>query len=119
VKGAPDRRDPDRQYWALKDQEVAAELHKAGIGGGDKVAFIGDSIWAYWAHLAGIRIGAEIPEEEVDRFYQANSATRESVMRAFTASGVKAVVADRFPPDLENGRWRQLGNSGYYLYNLK
>jgi hypothetical protein len=119
VKGAPDRRDPERQNWALKDQEVAVELHKAGIGGGDKVAFIGDSIWAYWAHLAGIRIGAEIPEEDVDRFYEANSATRDSVIRAFAASGVKAVIADRFPRDLENGRWRQLGTSGYYLYNLR
>ena len=119
VKGAPDRHDPDRQNWALKDQEVAAELHKAGIGGGDKVAFIGDSIWVYWAHLAGIRIGAEIPEEDVDGFYEADSATRESVMRAFAASGVKAVIGDRFPPDMENGRWRQLGTSGYYLYNLR
>jgi hypothetical protein len=39
-------------------------------------------------------------------------------MRAFATSGVKAVIAERSPPDLENRRWRRLGISGYYLYYL-
>lgn len=118
VKGVPDRNDPERQYSAVKDLQVAEELHKVGIGDGDKVAFLGDSLWVYWAHVDGIRVEAEIPESDVDNFYDADRDTRESVMKAFAATGVKAVVADRFPPDPKTDGWRELGTSGYYVRNL-
>jgi hypothetical protein len=66
----------------------------------------------------GIRVEAEIPESDVDNFYDAERDTRESVMKAFAATGVKAVVADRFPPDPKTDGWRELGTSGYYVRNL-
>jgi hypothetical protein len=119
VKGAPDRRDPDNRFWALKDEQVAAELNRAGIGMGDKVAYIGDSIWVYWAHLGKIRIEAEIPDEEVDTFYEVDQAAQDSLMRAFADTGAKIVVADRLPPSSATITWRQLGSSGYYVHDLR
>jgi 4-amino-4-deoxy-L-arabinose transferase-like glycosyltransferase len=118
LKDPPGIDDPARHGWALKDREVAAELNKIGIREGDTVGFIGNSIWVYWAHVAKIRIVAEIPEEDVDAFYRADAATRQSVRRAFASTGAKFVVADRFPSWSESEEWRRLGTTGYWVLLL-
>jgi hypothetical protein len=100
---------------AWKDRDVAIELQKRGIREGDNVGFIGSSLWAYWAHLDRIHIVAEIPEEDVDAFYQADAGTQESVRRAFARAGAKALVADRFPTSSDNMHWQPLGTTGYWI----
>ena len=53
---------------------------------GAPVAFVGDSITAYWAHLTGLRIVAEVPEESLQRFSQADQGTGDSLLRALAAT---------------------------------
>jgi hypothetical protein len=103
---------------AWKDRAVAIELQKRGIREGDNVGFIGSSLWAYWAHLDRVRIVAEIPDEDVDAFYQADAGTQESVRRAFAGTGAKALVADRFPSSSDSMHWQALGRTGYWISTL-
>ena len=103
---------------AARDQTVAMELQKHGIREGDNVGFIGNSLWAYWAHLDRVRIVAEIPDEDVDAFYQADAGTQGSVRKAFAGTTAKALVADRFPSSSEKIHWQPLGKTGYWISML-
>ncbi len=116
IRSLPYPQNSSSQTWALKDQNVAAELNKFGMREKDKVAFIGDSVPVYWAHLAKVRIVAEIPAEDVDRFYESDEARRESILKAFASTGAKIAVGDRLPA--EDKRWHQLGTTGYYVFEL-
>jgi hypothetical protein len=115
IRGLPYPQNSSSQTWALKDQSVAAELNKFGMREKDKVAFIGDSVPVYWAHLAKVRIVAEIPAEDVNRFYESDEEQRESSLKAFASTGAKVAVGDRSPVDK---RWHQLGTTGYYVFEL-
>jgi hypothetical protein len=46
---------------ALAQVLIAEDLRKMGVGPREAVAVIGDGEYAYWAHLAGLRIVAEVP----------------------------------------------------------
>jgi hypothetical protein len=112
MAATPYRTVADRTTWTIADRDVARELRRLGVMPGDRLAYIGDSIDAYWAHLAGVRIVAETPSEDVDRFFALPS--RQSVYQAMASTGAKAVVAARVWSDPEED-WRPLGATGYSI----
>ena len=57
--------------------EVARGLHEMGIPQGSDLGSIGTGLGAYWAHLVGVRIIAEIPDAEQPRFIAADAARRQ------------------------------------------
>lgn len=103
---------------AHEQWQVAEGLRELGVGTSDKVASVGDSFRAFWAHLAGVRISAEVRRDKIVNFWQADATLRSEVINAFARAGVKAVVAERPPPGIDLSGWKKLRNTDYYVYLL-
>ena len=54
-----------------------------GIPPGARVGSIGTGLSAYWAHLAGVQIIAEVPERDQTSFSSADPARKEEALRKF------------------------------------
>lgn len=106
------------------DWQVARALNQMGIQPGDRVAWFRRSVWGdfYWARLARIRIIAEIPDEEVDKFWASSPSVQAEVMNALKGAGAKAVITSPDPlrpgyvavPRGASAAWHQLGNTDFY-----
>jgi 4-amino-4-deoxy-L-arabinose transferase-like glycosyltransferase len=103
---------------AHEQWQVAEGLREKGIVSNDKVALIGDAYRAFWAHLLGIRIIAEVHREQVPSFWDADSTAKAGVINAFARTGVKAVVAEKPPPGTDMSGWQKIRNTDYYVYML-
>lgn len=98
--------------------EVAQGLKSEGIHPNDRVASIGNGLDCYWAHLAGVRIVAEIPVAGGSQFWAGAQALQTRALQAFAAAGAIAVVSDERPPTGLNG-WSEVGGTGYYTFDLR
>lgn len=97
--------------------EVAQALQELGIERGSSVGVIGYAYESFWARLARVKIVAEMFEADaIDDFWRGDESLRESVLQAFEAADVDAVVAEYVPDDLVLNGWQQVGNSNYYIY---
>jgi hypothetical protein len=101
---------------AAKPVAVARTLQELGVRPGDKVGVIGYAYDSFWARLAHVRIIAEMLELDADEFWRGDEALRQSVLQAFSNTGVEAVVAEYVPGGAGLRDWHQLGNSNYYIY---
>ena len=99
------------------DRAVAAGLQRAGLPSSADVAYVGDSISAYWAHLAGIRIVAEVPVEDKIAFLNAKRDTMKSVLTALAGTGAAAVISQSRPVMADAG-WQSVPGTDYYVYFL-
>ena len=101
---------------AVDDIAVAAQLRQSGLLPGDSVAVIGDGTGAYWAHLAKLRIVAEVMGADHDalRFWKSSGPTQQAVLQAFAASGAKVVVAEN-PPAAPGPEWMRIANTNRYM----
>jgi hypothetical protein len=102
------------------DWQVAKELQADGIGLGDRVAEF-DPGWYtihYWAHLAEVKIVAEIPVDSVPDFWESNRETQSQVLLAIARTGAKAVVARDVPRVFWGRGWRQVPGTFYYIHLL-
>lgn len=102
------------EHW-----QVAEGLREIGVVPSDKVAFIGDSFRAFWAHLAGVRIVAEIRRDRVASFWEADLKLRGEVINAFGGTGAKVVVSEKPPPGTDLNGWKKIRDTSYYVYMLK
>jgi hypothetical protein len=102
------------------DWEVAQALNRLGIQPGDKVASIRHPYWEfyYWARLARIQVIAEMPPEEVDRFWSSSPQVQEEVTRAFANTEAKAIITRAPPSCASTTAWTKLGDTDYYAYLL-
>ena len=89
-----------------------------GLTSGDKVAFIGDSFRAFWAHLLGARVVAEVRGDKVADFWKASPEVKNGVIDAFARTGVKAVVVEKPPEGIELNGWQKIRNTDYYVHML-
>ena len=103
---------------AHEQWQVAEGLRDMGVAPSDKVAFIGDSFRAFWAHLLGTRVVAEIRRDKVIDFWQADAIVKGDVINAFAGTGVKAVVAEKPPAGVDLNGWKQIRDTDYYVYLL-
>lgn len=81
------------------DWEVAKALRAEGVVPGDRVADF-DLGWItihYWAHLAEVKIVAEIPFDGVPDFWQSSPEVQSQVLNAIARTGAKAVVVKDVP----------------------
>lgn len=98
--------------------QVADGLKRIGVQPGDKVASIGNSMGAYWARLARVRIVAETPFKDVDSFWAADHLVKSRVMETFARAGAKAIVAEKLPDYVSKTGWQRIGKTDYYAYIL-
>jgi hypothetical protein len=103
---------------------VAAELAKLGVRSGDRVALIGDGSGAYWAHLAGVQIVAEVPNSAPTTaacpsldFWTGTPDVQGQAMRLFAGVGARAVVTEPLPFRPPAG-WQEIGSTGRYIHWL-
>jgi hypothetical protein len=84
---------------------LARLIRAEGLNEGDAIAHIGQSSYAYWAHLARLRIVAEIPYRRGDRwkdsyardFQRLDAEGRQEILDAMEKLDVRAVVASNLP----------------------
>ncbi len=99
--------------------QVAEGLREAGLVPGEKVAFIGNSFRAFWAHLLGLRIVAEIPAGDTAGFWEADAKRKDEIVKAFAGTGAKAIVVEIHPAGADLSGWQKIRNTDYYVYMIK
>ena len=96
--------------------EVAVGLHKMGIPPGARVGSIGTGLSAYWAHLAGVQIIAEVPERDQTSFSSADPTRKEEALRKFSELGARVVVMKNSSAAQSMEGWRKVAGTHYYVW---
>jgi len=108
----------DEDVTAHEQWQVAQGLTQLGINEGDPVAVIGNSYRAFWAHLGGLKIVAEIDRRYVERFWAADSAVKSRALETLASTGAKVVVVERPPHGAVSTGWIRIGDTDFYAYRL-
>ncbi len=104
----------------LEDVVAAEQLWKMGLQPGDKVAVIMNGTGAYWAHLAKLRIVAEIMAsiKGSDEFWSSPPDVQEHVFDLFRRSHAKLVVTSCLVSSPPSG-WKPIPGTQYCTYDLQ
>jgi len=95
--------------------EVARGLREMGIPQGSNVGSIGTGLGAYWAHLADVRIIAEIPGEDQSVFRAADPERKQEVVRKFAEVGATAIVTKNIAVVNSMEGWKRVRGTHFYL----
>ena len=109
---------------ALRDVQwqVAQGLRQRGLQQHDRVASVGNTMFAAWPRLARVRVVSEIPEtpeDEAKKFWSADEVTRSQALAALSGTGARVVVAENAPSWATQEGWQHLGNTNYLIYVLQ
>ena len=104
--------------------QVADGLRKLGVQPGERVATIGNTMFAAWPRLARVRVVAELPEAppgNIEKFWSGEDQIRELALAAFAQTGARVVVADAIPQWAlgKATNWQRIGNTDHYVYFLR
>jgi hypothetical protein len=102
---------------AHEQWQVAEGLRQMGVQPGDKVAVIGNSFRAFWAHLAALHIVAEISGGDAITFWAADAPVKKVAIDTLARTGARAIVAEN-PPLRVEPTWQKIRNTDYYAYLL-
>ena len=111
--------DPARQLFAdakrtvqsLRSSSVPDDIASAGflldngLRPGDKVATVGYSFEAFYAHIAGLQIAAQVLD--ADEFSHASATDFDQLLGRLRAIGVRAIVVRERPPYYNDVQWRE------------
>jgi hypothetical protein len=108
-------------YW-----QVAERLSQLGVRQGDTVVTASYANFGNveWAHLARVRIVAEVyfrydePDTEKNNYWAANPSTKNQINQAFAQTGAKVIVANNVPSWASTTGWFRIENTSYYVYCL-
>jgi hypothetical protein len=103
---------------SYKPVRLAEAVLDVGLKRGDNIAFVGYSFGAFFARLARLRIIAEIPDDQAELFWLADSATRSAVIDAIRKTGAKAIIAEWVSLGATLDGWQRIGNSRHFVYLL-
>jgi 4-amino-4-deoxy-L-arabinose transferase-like glycosyltransferase len=102
--------------------QVAEELRRMGVGTGEPVASIGNTMFHAWPRLARARVVAEISTRtgsDVDKFWAGDAALKAQVFETFTRTGARVIVAEGIPSWASGTEgWRRIGATHFYVYAL-
>jgi len=103
-----------------QDITAAEQLWKMGLQPGDKVAVIMNGTSAYWAHLAKLRIVAEIMEtgHGSAEFWSAPADVQRHVYDLFAGAHAKLVVTSCPSAPGTPAGWEQLAGTPYCAHHL-
>ena len=110
INGCPDS--------ALVDVHVAQQLN---LPAGTPVAVVGPGNFAYWAHLAQLRIVSEVPDVYQTAFWRLPADKRQQVYQSLGKTGATWLIAE--PPAVLIGHldegWQPIGDTGHFRYRLQ
>ena len=113
----------DRDFFSPVPTQVANYLRRGIVEPGDKVACIErlNGMHAFWAHLARVRIVAEIQGEDVEKFWGVDDDVKSQVIAALGRTGAKILVfhLPDYVTELGNIDARRIENTRYYFMPLK
>jgi len=99
--------------------EVAMSLRQKGLRPADTVAVLGHEDKAdYWAHLAQVRIVADLSADELPSFWEASAEVQSFVLDAFANTGAKILVTHAKPPAAHSEGWQRLNDTDYFALPL-
>jgi hypothetical protein len=99
-----------------EERNVAQGLHKMGISPGREVGYIGKGMEAYWAHLAGVRIVVEIPENGENDYLSLSLISKQEILKRFADVGVVAIVTNSVRIASSTDGWEQIPATRYWLH---
>ena len=71
-----------------------------------------------WAHMARVKLSAEITDEDTLGFWAADQAERAEAVKWLAATGAKALVTRGVPSTAVSMGWRRVGDTEYYILML-
>jgi hypothetical protein len=96
--------------------QIAQALKRFGINPGDKVASIGYVFFPFWAHLAEVKVVAEM--QSLEPFWL-DASINSKVIDAFSKTGAKVIVAHRMANgDAAPPGWQRLEGTDAFVYVL-
>jgi hypothetical protein len=111
------------------DVSIASALLNRGLHPGDRVALIGDGYFAFWAHLAQLRLVAEIPSRNVSGsgysafdFWESGPDVQQKALGILERTGAKAVIAGwqnslaDAVPSVVPAPWKRIDGTDAYIY---
>jgi hypothetical protein len=98
--------------------QIAQGLSSIGVQAGDKVASIGYSFAAFWARLARVRIIAEIPSHDAEKFWTAAPPVQAYIIQIFADTGATVIVAEEAPDSAIQAGWQRIGTTSHFAYIL-
>ncbi len=104
------RNAPDEQW------ELAQQVRGIGISPGTQVATFGSGLNAGWAHLAGVRIIAEIPDKELPRYLAADDGRKQQILDLVSSLGAATVVTWNPAVAHSSHEWRTLPGTHYFVW---
>ena len=113
---------PGRSELRDVQWQVANELQRRGVQQNDRVASVGNTMFAAWPRLARVRVVAEIPAApggEAEKFWAVDENTRAQALAAIAGTGARVVVAEAAPSWAMQEGWQRLGNTNYLIHVLQ
>jgi hypothetical protein len=90
-----------------------------GVQPGESVSYMGDTLVDHaWAHLARVKVAAEIPQEDVLIFWAADQTERAEALKWLAASGAKVLVTRNVPASAMFMGWQRISSTEYYALQL-
>ena len=109
----------ERVARTLPPIEFAKSIESMGISAGDTIGYFGyPSRNLYFARLLGIRVVAEIPEEDIDDFWRASVERQRKVFALLANAGVTAVIAEEVPSNSATVDWQRIADSRHHIFFL-
>jgi hypothetical protein len=101
--------------------QIANGLTQMGVPPGEKVASIGNALYAQWYRLAHVKVVAEVPGDPdvIEAFWKAGPAVREQVLAGFKQAGARAVIIEAAPRDEKMEGWQRIADTNAYIYFLR
>jgi len=101
-----------------EEWEMAEDLMQRGLRPGDKVATLGNGSSSSWAHLARLKVVAEVPGDHVQDFWQAPPSVKLQVFRLLSQTGAKLLVTEKRYSQEPSPPWQRLGGTKYFVHRL-
>lgn len=101
------------------DWQVASALREMSVEPGARVSYMGYGLTDHaWAHLARVRIAAEIPAEDMLSFWAADQDHRAEVEEWLVATGARVLVTRGVPETAMFMGWKKVGDTEYFILPL-
>jgi hypothetical protein len=99
--------------------QVATTLHQMGLRDGDRVSYMGYALIDHeWAHLARLKVVAEIPEADVSNFWASAQTERVKAIQWLASSGARVLVTRNVPESAMSMGWTTVPDTDYCILKL-
>ncbi len=94
------KKESEQDLTVIKYEEelhAAKQINKTPIKSGDSIAYIGDGSKVLWVRLLGLKIIAEIPEDQKSQFFNSSSEVINTILDKINLSGADWIITRNFP----------------------